>query len=135
MKGIAAILFSFFLLHAGAAHALAACLSHDGHFDHEFESHHSDSGIALSHDRPWTPSGPIIHCPSVERRLGPALQVPSLRLSRLNEVTWVHVPVLREVAFLTFRNGLWLEVLFRRSLVFSLPSDLPRHLFLSILQI
>ena len=128
-------MLSLFLVYAGAVHALEACLSYDGHFDHEFESHHSDSGIALSHDRPRSPSGPIIHCPSAKKRLGPTLQVPSLKLSRLNEATWVHVPVLREVAFLTFRNGLWLEALFRRSLVFSLPSDLLRHLFLSILQI
>jgi hypothetical protein len=135
MRRIVAILFSVFFVYAGAAHALAACLSHDGHSDHQFEGHHFDSGISATHDHSQSPSWPIIHCLTEEQRLGPALQVASLNLNRFDLVTPVHASVLPGSGSPVFRNSLWLEALFKRILAFSLPNDLARHLFLSILQI
>jgi hypothetical protein len=135
MRQIAAILLSVFLVYAGAAEALKACLSHDDHSDHQFEGHHFDSGISATHDHSRSPSWPIIHCPTAEQRLGPALQVASAKLSRLDQVTSVHGSFLPEPASPVFRNSVWLEALFKRILAFSLPNDLARHLFLSILQI
>jgi hypothetical protein len=135
MRRIVAILFSVFFVYAGAAHALAACLSHDGHSDHQFEGHHFDSGISATHDHSRRPSSSIIHCPTAEQRLGPALQVASANLNRFDQITSVHASFLREQASPVFRNSVWLEALFKRILAFSLPNDLARHLFLSILQI
>jgi hypothetical protein len=128
-------MLSLFLAHAGAAHALEACLSHDGHSDHEFESHHSNSEVAASHDHSQTPSWPVIHCPSAKERLGPALQILTLKLSRLNEVALVRASVPPGAASRMYKNGLWLAAIFKRLASFALPNDLSRHLFLSVLQI
>jgi hypothetical protein len=136
MRKITAILFSFFLVYAGAAEALKDCLSHEDHSDHHhFEGHHSDSGISVTHDHSQSPSWPIIHCTTPEQRLGPALQVVSPNLIRFDLVTSVHLSFVPEPASPTSRNGLWREALFKRILTFSLPNDLARHLFLSVLQI
>jgi hypothetical protein len=135
MRRLAANLVCFFIIYAGAAHALGACLGHDDHADHEIEGHHSDSGISATHDHSQSPSWPIIHCPTPEQRLGPALQVTSPNLYRFDLVTSVHPSLLPGSASPVSRNSLWLEALFKRILAFSLPNDLARHLFLSILQI
>jgi len=133
MRRIVAGLFSLLLAYAGAAHALERCLAHD-HSNHALEDHHSQSAIAADHEHSQDPSLPVIHCPTAEKRLGPALQVPALKLNHLNSVPAVHAAFLPETAFLTFRSGLWLEAVFRGRFV-SLPTDLARYLFLSILQI
>jgi hypothetical protein len=135
MKRLAACLLVFFLVCAGAAEALKGCLSHDGHSDHQFEGHHFDSGISVTHDHSQAPSWPVIHCPTAEQRLGPALQVASAKLSRFDLVTSAHASFVPEPASLASRNSLWREALFKRILAFSLPNDLARHLLLSILQI
>ena len=136
MRKVTAILFSFFLVYAGAAEAFKGCLSHEDHFDHHhyFEGHHSDSGIQVIHDHSPSPSWPIIHCPAGEQ-LGPALQVASVNLNRSDLVTSVLTPFFQESASPVSRNSLWREALFKRILAFSLPNDLARHLFLSVLQI
>src|SRR4029453_16138364 len=135
MRKITAILFSFFLVYAGAAEALKGCLSHEDHSDHHFEGHHSDSGISAAHDHSRSPSWPIIHCTTMEQRLGPALQVASANLNRLDQITSVHASFLREPASPASRNNIWREALFKIILTFSFPNDLARHLFLSVLQI
>jgi hypothetical protein len=135
VRRITATLFSFFLVYAGAAEALKGCLGLDGHSDHHFEGHHFDSGISAAHDHSRSPAWPIIHCPTVEQRLGPTLQVASPNFNRFDLVTSVHASLLPELASPVSRNSLWLEALFKRILAFSLPNDLARHLFLSILQI
>jgi hypothetical protein len=135
MKRLTLILLSLLVIYGGAAHALKACLGHEGDSDHHFEGHHFDSGISATHDHSRRPSSSIIHCPTAEQRLGPALQVASPNLNRFDLVTPVHASVLPGSGSSVFRNGLWLEALFKRILAFSLPNDLARHLFLSILQI
>jgi hypothetical protein len=135
MRKITAILFSFFLVCAGAAEALKGCLSHEEDSDHHFEGHHSDSGISVTHDHFPSPSWPIIHCPTAEQQLGPALRVASANLNRFDQVTFVHASFLPEPASPASRNSLWMEAVFKIILTFSLPNDLARHLFLSVLQI
>jgi hypothetical protein len=136
MRKITAILFSFFLIYAVAAEALKGCLTHEDHSGHRhFESHHSDSGISVNHDHSRSFSWPIIHCPIPEQGPGPGLQVASANLSRLDQITSVHASFLREPPSPASRNSLWREALFKRVLTFSLPNDLARHLFLSVLQI
>jgi hypothetical protein len=135
MRRIAAILFSFFLVYAGVAYASEACLHHNGHSHDAFQSHHAEHQALAKHDHSPSPSQPIIHCPRVEKRLGPALPVASPKLERLHQVTLVRTLSLPSAAPPTFRNSLWLEALFKRTLTFSLPNDFARHLFLSILQI
>jgi hypothetical protein len=131
MRRIAVILFSVFLVYAGAAQALKRCPSHDGHSDH----HHFDSGISATHDHSPSPSWLIIHCPTAEQQLGPALQVVSANLNRFDQITSVHASFPSEPASPASKNSLWREALFKRILRFSLPNDLARHLFLSVLQI
>jgi hypothetical protein len=136
MRKITAILFSFFLVYAGAAEALKGCLTHEDHSDHlHLEGHHSDSGLSVTHDHSRSPSSPIIHCTTMEQRLAPGLQVASAKLSRLDQITSVHMSFLRESVSPVSRNSLWREALFKIALTFSLPNSLSRHLFLSILQI
>jgi hypothetical protein len=135
MRRLAATLVCFFFIYAGVAHAFIACLGHEGHSDHHFEGHDIDSGISAPHDHSRSAAWPIIHCPTAEQRLGPALQVASRNLNRSDLVRSVHPSILPETGSPVSRNGLWLEALFKRMLAFSLPNDLARHLFLSILQI
>ena len=135
MRRLAASLVCFFLVYAAAAEALKGCLGHDGHSDHHLEAHHSDSGISAAHDHFQSPSWPIIHCPTAEQRLGPALHVASPNFNRFDLVTSVHPSLLPETGSPVSRNSLWLEALLKRILAFSLPNDLARHLFLSVLQI
>jgi hypothetical protein len=136
MRKITAILFSFFLVYAGVAEALKGCLTHEDHSDHHhFEGHHFDSEISATHDHSPSPSWPIIHCTTMEQRLGPGLQVAPAKLIRLDQITSVHASFLRELASPVSRNNLWREAVFKRILTFSLPNDLARHLFLSVLQI
>jgi hypothetical protein len=135
MRRLAAGLFCFFLIYVGAAEALKGCLDHEGISDHHVEGHHSDSGILAAHDHSSSPSGSVIHCPTPERRLGPALQVASPNLNRFELVSSVHPSSFPKPGSLVSKNSLWLEALFKRIRAFSLPNDLARHLFLSILQI
>jgi hypothetical protein len=135
MRKIAAILFSFFLVYAGAAETLKDCLRHDDHSDHHFEGHHSNSDISVTHDYSRSPFRPIVHCTTIEQRLSPGLHAAPVKFIRLDQITSVHASLLRELASPTSRNNLWRETLFKIILTFSLPNDLARHLFLSVLQI
>jgi hypothetical protein len=136
MRKIIAILFSFFLVCAGASEILKSCLNHEDNSDHHhFEGHDSDSGISVAHDHSQSPSWPMIHCTTIEQRLGPGLHVVSVKLSSLDQITSIHVSFLRGPASPVSRNNLWREALFKRILTFSLPNHLARHLFLSILRI
>jgi hypothetical protein len=136
MRKISAILFSFFLVYAGAAEAFKDCLTHEDNSDHHHsEAHHTDSGISVTHDHSQSPSSPIIHCATMEQRLGPGSHVASAKPIRLDQITSIHVSFLPEPASPVTRNSLWREVLFKIALTFSLPNDLARHLFLSVLRI
>jgi hypothetical protein len=141
MRRFLVSLFCLFFLLSGPISAWAECFRHshgiveEQQHHHHFNGHHFDSGISATHDHSRSPSWPIIHCPTAEQRLGPALQVVSPNLNRFDLITSVHASFIPEPASPASRNSLWLEALFKRILAFSLPNDLARHLFLSILQI
>jgi hypothetical protein len=134
MRRLAASLVCIFLIYAGTVEALNGCLSHDGHSDHHLEGHYSDSGMSVTHDHSQSPSWPIIHCPTPEQQLGPAIQVVLPNVNRFDPVMPVHPSFVPEPFSPVSKNGLWREALFKRILTFSL-NDIARHLFLSILQI
>jgi hypothetical protein len=136
MRKITVILLTFFLICAGATEILKSCLTHEDHSGHHhFEVHHFDSGISATDDHSQSSSWPIIHCPIPEQGPGPGLQVSSANLSRLDQITAVHPSFFQESASPVPRNSLWREAVFKLILTFSLPNDLARHLFLSVLQI
>jgi hypothetical protein len=135
MTRLAAILFCFFLVYAGAAEAFKGCLGHDVHSDQHLDGHPYDSANSVTHDHSSRPSWPAIHCPTSEQRLGPALQVASTNLYRFDRVASFHSSFILEPGSPVSKNSLWLEALFKKILALSLPKDLARHLFLSILQI
>src|SRR5262245_49887659 len=117
MRKITVILFSFFLVYAGVAEAFKDCLTHEDNSDHHHsEADHDDSGISLTHDHSQSPSLPIIHCATMEQRLGPGLHIASAKLIRLDQITFIHVSFLREPASPVSRNSLWREVLFKIAL-------------------
>jgi hypothetical protein len=78
---------------------------------------------------------PVIHCTLRIHQVGPAVQVASAGILRSDKSLALHAAFLPDAVAAVLRNDLWLEALFKKILTFSLPNDLSRHLFLSILQI
>jgi hypothetical protein len=133
MKRIAVIFFSVVLVYGGVAWALGECLGHDRQHDHSIEvpaSHSHASSPSNSRDS----SGPVIHCPPAEMRLGPAIQIGSTQLRSYNATT-IHAPSFRKPQSPMLAGGLWFDAVFRRTAGSLYPDGLGRHLFFSILQI
>jgi hypothetical protein len=129
------ILLSLFLTYAGIAWALHACLRHDGHSDHSTFENRSDFHAQVVHDHSQAPSLPRIHCTSVNHQVGPAARIASAEIPRSDRGVAVAMVSFPYTVSATLRNDLWLEAVFKRIVSFSLPIDLARHLFLSVLQI
>jgi hypothetical protein len=133
-------LFCLFFLLSGPMSLWADCFRHshrtvEEQHHQQFKAHDLDSGISTTDDHSQTLSRPIIHCPTAEQGLGPALQVVSPNLNRFDLITSVHACLVPKTGFSASKNNLWLEALFKRILAVSLPNNRARHLFLSILQI
>ena len=135
LKSCAVIALSLALLYSGVAWAMEGCLRHNGHHDqtavedrHQHESH-------SEHAHPRDHSVPVIHCAPVMHQVGPAVQVSSTQLTPSSKGVPLQAFLLPEAVKPVFGNDLWLEAVFKRFVPFSLPSDLARHLFLSVLQI
>jgi len=135
MKRIAVILFSLVLVYAGAAWALEACLRHNGHSDHSTFENRSDSHAQSGHDHSPESSLPIIHCTPVTHQVGPAARIASAEIPRSDRGVALDMVSVHSAVSATLRNDLWLEAVFKRIVSFSLPIDLARRLFLSILQV
>jgi hypothetical protein len=136
MKRIKILLLSFLLIHGGVAWAFDDCLhSHHHSTDEILTHHHFDSGNQASHDDSQDPSVPVIHCVSPIHQVGPAALAASATLNRSSEGIQLQSSVLPQTIAPVFRNNLWLEALFKKIVTFSLPSDLARYLFLSVLRI
>jgi hypothetical protein len=136
MKRIAGILFSLLVIYSGVAWALAKCLSHDHRHEHSIEADNdSHSHGSTSLDRSQDPSWPVMHCPRPEMRMGPAAQSGSIQLNRVFRVSTFDAAPLYKPESLTFRRGLWLDAVFRRTPISIYPQDLGSHLFFSILLI
>jgi len=135
VRKLSVICLSLFLSYAGIAWALHACLRHDGHSDHSTFENRSDFHAQVGHDHSPDPSLPIIHCTSVTHQVGPAARIASTEIPCSDKGVALHLVSFPYTVSATLRNDLWLEAVFKRIVTFSLPIDLARHLFLSILQI
>jgi hypothetical protein len=137
MKRLTAILLSFVLLYAGAAHALAACLDgldHAGHARTALAESHTHQGISHgsgTHDH----SAPEIHCADLRFKsvraveISPASRLPFAGNKRLPSF------VVQDPAPGNLAHDLWLRTVFWRTLG-PYPSRFQsRHLVLSVLRI
>jgi len=139
MKRIGTIFICFFLIYAGVAWAMEACLHQKDHADHaaSFKSEPRASDYSLSNhfNSPHHPA-PNLHCLDLDHQIGPMAQVSSV--SRL--VPFTGSVLLKESPFSGSvapgaTNALWLRALFEKFLSFSFLSGISYHLFLSVLRI
>jgi hypothetical protein len=135
LKASGILALSIALLYSGVAWTMEACMRHDGHSDHRVTQDHHNSEVSPQHTHPEDQSVPVIHCTLLIHQVGPAVQVASAGIQRSDKSLALHAAFLPDAVSAVLRNDLWLEALFKKILTFSLPSDLSRHLFLSILQI
>jgi hypothetical protein len=136
MKRTAAILFSLVIVYGGVAWALEKCLSHNHQDEHSIEARsHSHSHGSTSLDSSRDSSWPVIHCPPLQMRIGPAAQSGSIQLNRVSSVSTLDAISFYKPESLTSSRGLWLDAVFRRTPIAVYPHDLGSHLFFSILLI
>lgn len=135
LKGACILFLSIALLYSGVAWALDACLEHDRHPDHASAERGSDSDVLVAHDGLQNPSVPVIHCTSENQEVGPAVRVASIKIPRPDKGTVLQMVSRSDAVSTALNNDLWLDAVFRRIVTISLPIDLSRHLFLSVLQI
>ena len=137
MKRLTAILLSFVLLYAGAAHLLAACLDgldpagHAHVATDEGHPHHGISHDTASHDH----SAPEIHCPDLRFKSVRAVEISST--PRLPFAGNIRLPnfVVQSPAPGNLANDLWLRTVFWWTSGLY-PSQLQsRYLALSVLRI
>ena len=139
MRRLRAIFFSFVLVYAGAAYALVACLVN--HRDHEHRASHEVDESSVNHhamteaSSSQDSSAPVIHCTPLNQQVGATARTASFELTRSDRITPLHAASFPEPLSPALKNNLWLEALFKKILTFSLPNNLSRHLFLSILRI
>jgi hypothetical protein len=131
--GILALSIAF--LYCGVAWTMEACMRHDGHSDHRVTEDHHNSEASSQHTHPEDQSVPVIHCTLLIHQIGPAVQVAATGIQRSDKGLALHAAFLPHTGAAVLRNNLWLEAVFKRIVTGSLPIDLARHLFLSILQI
>jgi hypothetical protein len=67
--------------------------------------------------------------------MGPVARIASAEILRLDKGAAAAMVSFPYTVSATLRNDLWLEAVFKRIVSVSLPIDLARRLFLSILQI
>jgi hypothetical protein len=134
LKACGILALSIALLYSGVAWTMEACMHHDGHSDHRVTEDHHNSEALPQHTHPEDQS-PVIHCTLLILQVGPAARVASAGIHRSDKSLALHAAFLPDAVAAVLRNDLWLEALFKKILTFSLPNNLSRHLFLSILQI
>jgi hypothetical protein len=135
LKPCGILALSIALLYSGVAWTMEACMRHDGHSDHRVTEDHHNSEASSRHTHPEDQSAPVIHCTLLIHQVGPAVQVAATEIHPSDKSLALHAAFLPVAVSDVLRNDLWLEALFKKILTFSLPNDLSRHLFLSILQI
>jgi hypothetical protein len=135
LKSCVAVALTFFLLYSGVAWAMAACLRSHGHSQDAVVDNHHHSLALFESDDPQNPTLPVIHCASMNEQVGPAARLTSVEIRRLDRGASLHAASPSDALSAVLRNDLWLEALFKRIVTFSLPIDLARHLFLSVLRI
>jgi len=135
VRKLSVIFLSLFLGYAGVAWALEACLGHDRHSEHAIAEPHTVSDALVTHNDSREPTLSIIHCTSENQEVGPAVRVASIKIPRPDKGTVLQMVSRSDAVSTALNNDLWLDAVFRRIVTFSLPINLARHLFLSVLQI
>jgi hypothetical protein len=135
MKRVSIFVLSVVLLHGGVAWALESCLHRDNRSQYEALEHQIDARDLSSQDNTTDPSVPIFHCTSSNEQVGPGVRVASAQLAPSSKGVPLQASLHLDVVEPASGNNLWLEALFKKIVTFSLPIDLARHLFLSVLQI
>ena len=135
MKRVFFVLVCISFLHGSVASALEACLRNEGNSDQISSGHPTHFDALESHDESTGPSVPIIHCSSLWEKFGPAARAAATDIRRSDEGVALHAASFPYAGFAVLGSELWLEALFKKLVTFSLPIDLSRHLFLSVLQI
>jgi hypothetical protein len=135
VKRLKIIFLSLLVSYAGVAWALEACLGHDRHSEHVIAEPHTVSDALVIHNDSHEPTVPIIRCTSENQEVGPAVRIASTTIPRPDKASPLQIASLSDVVSAALRNDLWLDAVFRRIVTISLPINLARHLFLSVLQI
>jgi hypothetical protein len=135
VKKILIIFLSLLIFYSGIAWALEACLRHGVHSDHGTVENRSDSHVLVGHDDPRDPSVPVVYCIPASQEIGPMARIASAQIPRPDKGAALYMVSLSDAVSSQLKNDLWLAAVFRRIVTFSLPIDLARYLFLSVLQI
>jgi len=134
LKSCATIGLSLALLYSGVAWAMEACVGHDEHTDHALTQDRHSSQVS-SKDTDAHDAVPVIHCASVSEQMGPAALMASIEVRHSDKGIALDAVSFPYVLSAARPNTLWLDALFRKAVTISLPNDLARHLYLSVLQI
>ena len=135
LRSLGVFVLSLIFLHSSVWGMLEKCLQteHESVYTHAEQEH--DPQTLHQHSDFQDPSLPIIHCTPVTQQIGPAVLADSVKLGRSDKSFTLQTVSLSTAVAAVLRNDLWLEAVFRRTIAISLPIDLARHLFLSVLQI
>ena len=134
LKFCAIIALSLALLFSGVAWTMEACVHHDEHTDQALARNHHSSQVS-SKNTDAHHAVPVIHCASVSEQMGPAALMASIEVRHSDKGIALDAVSFPYVLSAARPNTLWLDALFRKAVSISLPNDLARHLFLSVLQI
>jgi len=139
MRRLSAIFLSFVVVYSEGAYALAACSvrhrGHEHHASYEIGESSVDHHTMTEASSPQDSSTPVIHCVPLNQQVGATAQTASFQLTCSHRIIPLHAASFPDPLSPVLKNNLWLEALFKKILTFSLPNNLSRHLFLSILQI
>jgi hypothetical protein len=113
---------------------MEACVGHGGHRGHPAVQDDHLPQFSLGHAQPHD-SVPVIHCTSVSEQIGPAALMASIEVRHSDKGIALDAVSYPYVLSAARPNTLWLDALFRKAVTISLPNDLARHLYLSVLQI
>lgn len=134
MKRIWILVLSWLVLYGSVAWAIGACLE-GAHSYRDSSEHRSTPHVPGDFVDSQHPAAPAIHCAPLNQHFGPAVRAMLPEIPRSNKGVALHSDFLSRALSTALENELWLEALFKRLLMFSLPSDSPRHLFLSVFRI
>ena len=136
MKRIGTIFICFFLLYAGVAWALEACLHQDDYMNHAASVHgkpHHGDHLSSNDSVSSGHSLPTLHCPDLHFEVGPPVLAFSLAL--FPDRAPVGRSLVTGSGLTDGTADLWLRSLFKRYPSFSFLIGLSPHLFLSVLRI
>lgn len=134
-KRLIVISTCFFLLYAGVAWAVMACLDQDDHhLPSKSAAHYGNGLLSGDFDSPDRPA-PNLHCDDPDYQIGPMAQTSIARLGPLAYEVPLNDSSLSGSVASGGTNDLWLRAFFEKFPSFSFLSGISLHLFLSVLRI